>query len=404
MKPTADEEKSTQAAIALAQSVVAKVSPASVLTLHGSRYTGIADPLSDIDFSVSLPEFEKDPLKRGPSIRRPVAQRGGTTLLRKIEKALLKSPQHEAVNFIPARVNLVVAVDASTQLQLQFQTLASFMPAREFSMNYLSEFPSLRPLYVLLRHFLLMRGYTGARDGGVGSYPLLIMIVTAFKHSRQTYAPENLGLQLLHVLKFWSTADLSTYGYSADPPINFTKIPPKTSLKEREERLADPILKGIDIIRKPKQDMPYLLCLQDPGNPTNDLGKRILEIKNIQACFTTARQNVIHSLRRWESLAESDVQYKRKRYTFLNSLVSADYEAFYRQRLHLANAHKHTRPIIGKGQKKLKLPAFRSRPAVKTETGSGGRANSKVSSSDQPDRSESPSSGTSVDSPGAMSK
>ncbi|MCJ1435421.1 hypothetical protein MMC27_004794 [Xylographa pallens] len=398
MKPTSDEEKSTEAAIALAQSVVATVSPKSVLTLHGSRYTGIADPLSDIDFSVSLPEYEKDPLKRGPSIHRPVAQRSGVALLRKIEKALVKSRQHGTVNFIPAHVNLVVAVDYKTQLQLQFQTLASFMPAREFSMNYLSEFSSLRPLYVLLRHFLLMRGYTGAREGGVGSYPLLIMIVTAFKHSPKTFAPENLGLQLLHVLKFWSTADLYTYGYSADPPISFTKIPPKTSLEEREERLADPILKGIDIIRRSKQDKPFLLCLQDPGNPTNDLGKRIIHIKDIQACFTTARENLIYSLRRWETLVESNAHHKGQRYTFLDSLVGADYSNFYRQRQHLASAHKTNRQIISRGQKRLDMHRIRSLPAVETETGSDGRADSIVSSSDELDQSESPSSGISVDS------
>ncbi|MCJ1381887.1 hypothetical protein MMC17_004999 [Xylographa soralifera] len=398
MKPTSDEEKSTQAAISRAQSVVATVAPTSVLTLHGSRYTGIADPLSDIDFSVSLPEYEKDSLKRGPSIHRPVAQRGGTTLLRKIEKALVKSPRYELVNFILARVNIVAAVDANTQLHLQFQTLASFMPAREYSMCYLSEFPALRPLYVLLRHFLLMRGFTGARDGGVGSYPLLIMIVTAFKHSRQTFAPENLGVQLLHILKFWSTADLHTYGYAADPPICFTKVPPKTSLEERNKRLANPILKGIDIIRKPKEDLPFLLCLQDPGNPTNDLGKRINQIKNIQACFATARENLIHSLRRWETLVEYNALQKRRQYSFLDSFVGGDYSTFHWQRQQVANAHKLKDKIVFNGQKRLDLEAHKSLPADKTETGPDGRADSIVSSSDGPDTSESLSSGTSIDS------
>ncbi|MCJ1319723.1 hypothetical protein MMC15_005059 [Xylographa vitiligo] len=367
MKPTSDEEKSTQAAISLAQSVVATVAPTSVLTLHGSRYTGVANPLSDIDFSVSLPDYEKDSLSRGPSIHRPEARRAATTLLRKIEKALIKSPRYEHVNFILARVKLVVAVDSNTRLHLQFQTQASFMPAREYSMQYLSEFPSLRPLYVLLRHFLLMRGFTGARDGGVGSYPLLIMIVTAFKHSRQIFAPEDLGIQLLHVLKFWSIADLYMDGYSADPPICFTKTPPKMSLEERNERLTDPILKGIDIIREPNKDMPFLLCLQDPGNPTNDLGKRTTQIKDIQACFTTARENLIHSLRRWEKLVEYNAHEKARRYSFLDSLVGADYSTFHRQRHYLANAHKVEDKIAFRGQKRLDVRALQSLPTIELD-------------------------------------
>ncbi|MCJ1282819.1 hypothetical protein MMC26_002145 [Xylographa opegraphella] len=367
MKPTSDEEQSTQAAITLTQSTVAAVAPKSMLTMHGSRYTGIASPLSDIDFSVSLPEYEKDSLKRGPSIHRPEARRGGATLLRKIEKALIKSPRYEHVNFIFARVNLVVAVDVNTQLALQFQTLASFMPAREYSMHYLSEFPGLRPLYVLLRHFLFMRGFSTARDGGVGSYSLLIMIVTAFKHSRQTFAPESLALELLHVLKFWSTADLYAYGYAANPPMSFTKTPPKMSLEEREERLADPVLRGIDFIRKPNEDMPFLLCLQDPGNPTNDLGKRITQIKDIQACFTTGRRNLIYSLKRWETMVEFNEHQKGPRYSFLDCLVGADYSIFLQQRRHLANAHKEDDKVPFSGQKRLNLKAIRSLPASKTK-------------------------------------
>ncbi|MCJ1392380.1 hypothetical protein MMC18_005247 [Xylographa bjoerkii] len=398
MKPTSDEENSTQAAIASARSIIAAVAPTSVLTIHGSRHTGIANPLSDIDFSVSLPEYEKNSLKRGPSIHRPEAQRAGMKLLKKIELALRKAPQYSMAKFIHARVDLVTAVDRNTQLQLQFQTLASFLPAREYSMYYLSEFAGLRPLYILLRHFLLMRGLTGARDGGIGSYPLLILIVAAFKHSHQTFAPEDLGLQLLHVLKFWSTADLYTYGYSADPPTRFTKIPPKISLEEREERLADPILKGIDIIRKPKEDLPFLLCLQDPGNPTNDLGKRITEIKNIQACFTTARNNLVKSLGRWETLVEYKAHERGRLYTFLDSLLGANYSAFERGRRYLANAHKLKQQRWFKGQMRLQIYARKSVTTVETETGPRNEDDSIVSTSNEPDSMESLSPGTSLDS------
>ena len=407
MKPTPKEENAAQLVITFAQSVVAAVAPSSVLTVHGSRRTALASPLSDIDFSVSIPEYEKDLLKRGPSVHRPEARRAGMRLLKSIEYALKKSLQCSVVQFVHARVNLVTAMDLNTQLQLQFQTLAPFRPALEYSMYYLAEFPGLRPLYVLLRHYLLMRDLTGARYGGIGSYPLLIMIVTALKHSHLKYAPEDLGRQLLIVLKFWSTADLYKYGYAADPPTRFTKVSHKLSLEERQGHLGDPFLEGIDIIRKPKEDLPYLLCLQDPGNPTNDLGKHTVQIKNIQACFSTSRNQLLQSLTRWQTLVEYGTHQKGGLYSFLEPLLGADYSVFEGQRRDLAKPHISKSLRLFKTHKTLsyarKQPTDHLLPetergtqherpespiVVEIGTQSKGQDDSIVATSDEPDPRE----------------
>ncbi|MCJ1471545.1 hypothetical protein MMC13_000185 [Lambiella insularis] len=337
MRLTREEERSTQDTIDFARSIVATVAPSNELSLHGSRSTGLAIPTSDIDFSVSLPEYEKDPQKRGPSASRPEAKRAGRKLLFTIMKALQKCRRYRKVQFVHARVDLVTAVDFSAGLELQFSTLAPFLPAREYSMYYLSEFPTLRPLYILLRHFLLMRNLTGVQHGGVGSYALLIMIVAALKHWPPLLNSGDLAEQLLHVLKFWSQADLYQYGYCADPPSRFGKKPAKVSKQQRDERASDPSLNSIDfILRQQSEDTPFALCLQDPANPTNDLGRNVTQIKHIQASLLVARTELQRSISDFERRMDEHnaVGY----FSFLDGMLGADYYDFERRREQLANA------------------------------------------------------------------
>lgn len=304
--------------------IVAAVAPMSELDVHGSRYTKLAGPLSDIDFCLSLPEYEKKPGERGPSSFRPQAQRAAYRLLWKVQRALKPIAREGSVEFIHARVPLVAALDNVTGLSLQFSSLVPFIPAREYTMLYLSEFPSLRALYALLRHSLLIRQLTTVHNGGLGSYPLLIMIVTALKHAGTIFERNDLGRQLLHVLGFWSDADLQTNGYSADPPRVFRKFIGSARKKDLKAQSADPVLKGIDAIRKPRPSHPWLLCLQDPGTPTNDLGKNALDIEMIQAFFSQAYRSLAKNLVRCEFIAERN----RASFSFLEQLVRARYDDF----------------------------------------------------------------------------
>lgn len=357
MKLTPMEVASTLEAIGFVKAIVAAAAPSNDLSIHGSRYTGLASPMSDIDFSVALPEYEKRPLARGPSASRPESIRAGKKLLLVIMKALKQSKRYNQVRYIHARVDIVTAYDIKTGLSLQFSTLVSFRPAREYSMCYLAEFQGLRPLYVALRHFLLMRNLTGVRTGGIGSYPLLVMIVTALKHGPPMLTKGDLGHQLLHVLEFWSTADLYKYGYCADPPSRFEKKPPKISKEEREERKADPYLNGIDFLREKKDNAPFLLCLQDPANPTNDLGRNVMEIKHIQASFGKALSNLEKSIGLWEKVIDTKEAEISSSYTLLGVMLSGNYTDFECQREKLAKGAAMPRMVAIPGSERRDIKA-----------------------------------------------
>ena len=350
MKPTNDEEASTRELINHARSVVASISPAHEVVIHGSRYTGLASWLSDIDFCVSLPGYEKDPLTRGPSLSRPEARRAGEKFLRSIMSALGHWTRYQHIHYIRgARVPLVATLDINTGLTLQFSTLAPFLPSREFTMYYLSEFTSLRYLYILLRHTLLIRELTTVHDGGIGSYPLLIMIVTALKHAPPAFDRQDLGTQLSHVLKFWSEADLYNNGYSCDPPTTFSKTNIRMSVAVREERMADPLLDGIDFIRKPRPNKTFLLCLQDPGNPRNDLGKNAHSIKHIQGVFLAMHEHLMSQIEKYGRVVDLGDEHQKKGllddFSFLEPMVGADYTVFEQRRRKLSKAHLRASPL-----------------------------------------------------------
>ena len=344
MTPDSEEETSVQKVIAQVKKTVASVAPSSQVVVHGSRYTKLASPLSDIDFVLSIPEYENNPLERGPTSARRQAMRAAKRLLWKIYRAVKPIAQAGSVEFIRARIPIVAAVDKVTGLSLHFSALAPYLPAREYAMLYLSEFSSLRPLYVLLHHFLLIRQMTTVYQGGLGSYPLLIMIVTALKHAGTTFGDNELARQLLYVLDFWSHADLQNYGYSADPPRVFKKFVDNEKLtpQERAERSTDPVLKGIDFLRKPRRDNPNPMCLQDPATPTNNLGKAASKIEQVQAVFSYAYRELAKSIRRFENITRTKPDIAGT-YTFLDPLVRARYDDFEIRRKAVREASKITR-------------------------------------------------------------
>lgn len=343
MTPDSEEETSVQKAIAQVKKIVASVAPSSEVIVHGSRYTKLASPLSDIDFVLSIPEYENNPLERGPTSARRRAALAAKRLLWKIYRAVKPIARAGSVEFIRARIPIVAAVDKVTGLSLHFSALAPYLPAREYTMLYLSEFSSLRPLYVLLHHCLLIRQMTTVFHGGLGSYPLLIMIVTALKHAGTTFGDNELARQLFYVLDFWSHADLQSYGYSADPPRVFKRFVDGEglTLKERAERSTDPVLKGIDWLRKPRRYNPSPMCLQDPATPINNLGKAASKIEHVQAVFSYAFRELAKSLRRFENLSRSKPDFAGT-YTFLDPLVRARYDDFEIKRKAVREASKIT--------------------------------------------------------------
>lgn len=335
MRLSPQEEAASQLVISDVNSVLLNEPDIKPLALLGSRSTGLATSTSNFDFAFTLPTSLP-----GGRILRPsevdISQAQSMDYYNKLKaiKALKKVDNHfrssnkftntDSVRHV--RVPIIRSKHVATGLEVQIQTMAPYQAAREYTVAYLSEFPSLRPVYIILKYCLEVRDLKTDFEGGLGSYSIFMMIVTAMKHSSGKFAPEDIAGQLLHVLDFYGKADLYKVGFSADPPRIFEKLKERLSLEKRMARMADSQLSGIDKMRISNRRKPYLLCLQDPANDLNDVGKNAYAIKHIQATFNKATESIQAALGKKNEKSEDNA--KGGVWSCLDSLVRADYRYF----------------------------------------------------------------------------
>lgn len=319
--PTANEMKGARQVALQVRRIVQSNLKDSSCEVIGSYSTGLAMPSSDIDFSVTLAAVDRD----ATSHRKSLGGRGFQKLYRsalfKIQRALGKEFDfgHNA-ELVHARIPIVRATHQATGLEVQIQMWSGIKRQEQYTLAYLSEYPMLRPLYFVLRSCLRMRGLGRTYEGGLGSYATLMLVVNALKHGAGQYDPLDVGRQLLHFLFFYSRIDLYHDGFSVDPPRRF--------VKDRKNAVAeDPVLCGIDAMAKIDARYPYLLCLQDPADPTNDLGTKAYAIKHIQRTFKNTRNRVLDNLRKYNAQSSSTSKSLAK-VALLAPLVRANYQDF----------------------------------------------------------------------------
>ena len=345
MTLTQAEKRAAQATIILVKSVARKCGLENQLSFHGSRCTGLANPYSDLDVHFAIPKYERRPGERGPSPSRPKAKKAGLNLLFHVYRVLSRLPMRmRNVELIHARIPLVVGFDNHTKIKFQCMALTPVRSSLDFTAYYLSVYPNLRPLFFLLRQALEMRGLNVVKEGGLGSYPLFIMILTALNHDVGHIPKDDLASQLLQVLRFWSEADLHNNGYSADPPRVFPKVnKKKTTSTDGHGSFDDIYARGIEVMRKHYPEQPFLLCLQDPGNPINDLGRKTWHVRRIQQLFRRAHEKIVAKMDEYEKIQTAE---QRRNWThgILDCLVRGAYGEFEKQRLLVEDRFQTSKP------------------------------------------------------------
>lgn len=304
------------------KSIVKESDPSVSVHILGSYSSGLAIPTSNLNLQLSLRSFHKDPLSRGPSPGRKVSRTAGHRFLQKLQPALLDSKSFQSV-ILEAPIFVLKALHLKTGLEVRIECCPALPASTSYIATYLSQFPTLRPLFILLRLALTMRGLETIRTGGLSSYAIFMMIVYALNQNAADSPRHDIASQLLYILKLYSEADLYKYGLSPDPPRMFDKsiVGKKGSSKAR--------LYGIDVLRK-HNERPSDLCLQDPADPTNDLGFGSYAMKHVQEVFRSARERIEQAMSEWEAMAEIERQNVDK--GCLDPLVGACYAQFERRR------------------------------------------------------------------------
>ncbi|KAH7544147.1 hypothetical protein JRO89_XS15G0116900 [Xanthoceras sorbifolium] len=259
LSPTPEEEALRNAAVESVFDVIRYIWPNCKPEVFGSFKTGLYLPTSDIDV-VILGSGIKIPQMGLNALSRALSQRGIAKKIQVIAKARVP-----IVKFVEKRSG--IAFDISFDVQ-------NGPKAAEFIKDALSKWPPLRPLCLILKVFLQQRELNEVYSGGIGSYALLTMLMAVL----QAVAGNSFGL--VGVGKF----NLITFRI-----VLFDKFSRVLNLNyffctcKKAGTFFKKSNKGFTNMGK-----PFLISIEDPQAPDNDIGKNSFNYFQIKSAFVMA--------------------------------------------------------------------------------------------------------------------
>lgn len=301
----------------------------------GSRGTGLATALSDVDLNVlqdCAPGFPKGRSNDQDHIH----------LLATLSKGLRRNARNIRINMFirDATVPVITGVHLASGLEFQIQSTADCFVSTQYVKDWLIEFPTLRALLLVIKQLLKMRNLCNGASGGLTTYPLLGMIVVALKFSEGQVARDDVAGQLLFFLDMFCEIDFYTTAISSRPLKYVKKIDknqPRSMLEEEDELHGDgeggrkrtnfrPWIPHVIPSR------PFLMSVQDPANPHNDLGRGVFLIKNIQATLIELRHDLHTAMADWDLLQQVPQTTSDIDTPLLASMIGGDYTLYQDER------------------------------------------------------------------------
>lgn len=229
MEPTPGEEAARAAVFKNVLSLIQKIAPQIQSEKFGSQATGLAMPMSDVDIRLYPKDFDLH-LNRNPDLNTNEAKKFLRSM-HAVHKVLKDHKDFTLVMFLYGRYPLISATHAPSGLTVQLVATPDTSPSRDCMKAYLGEYPTLKPLYMVIKTMLDMRGLTDVWYGGLGSYSIFMMVVASLKHKSKP--SDTISKQLLDFMDFFSSLDTHKYCVGVEPAQLFKKksIP---SLPEQE--------------------------------------------------------------------------------------------------------------------------------------------------------------------------
>ncbi|KAF2268427.1 hypothetical protein CC78DRAFT_540718 [Lojkania enalia] len=282
VKPTRTEAIVRKDLVEKIKNCVRTTQPEVALEVFGSERTGLAFATSDIDLRLTrikgIPETSDPPGRQPLTLGAKKDRLNGLYILK--NSISRKNIGLRRLRILYARYPLLSMRDFPTGIDVQIVSCPDSSYSRNLMANYMVEYPYLSQLYSVIKTMFDVRGLSDVFRGGFGSYSIFMMIVAGLRHNPPARPDAALGL--LNVLRFWSDFDTARHGISIEPVELFDKNLNSVMPVKVKEQLQNGNL-------KPLPD--FMLCLRDPADPTNDLGRKGLCIKHVQAtCRLLARQ------------------------------------------------------------------------------------------------------------------
>ncbi|KAF2274885.1 uncharacterized protein EI97DRAFT_421556 [Westerdykella ornata] len=270
-KPTPNESRARDRVMQQVLSTVQIPTSRIRLELFGSERSGLALPLSDIDFRVLQPDIEGFDLNDNIPSKRRISKRT-KRLLDTLKFRFLKDETHFKTPAIHIFSHPLISVShTATTLDVQLVCCNDTSAQQDAIAKYIRQYPQLPAVYTVVRAMMKARGLAEPAHGGFGAYTTLMMVVAAFRHTQLITSDP--GHSLMKFLNFWASFD-TLNGLSISPPELFDKEAEPVLSETAKQDLLDGRIKALP---------PWMLCLRDPVDPTNNLGRKSASIKHFQA-------------------------------------------------------------------------------------------------------------------------
>lgn len=294
LEPSPEESAARHAAIQRVHTIVGSIWPEANVEIFGSFATGLYLPTSDLD-AVIL-DSDCDDIASGlKALATALARRGVARNIQVISKArvpIIKFEESESGYAFDVSFDVANGPEAASNIR-----------------GVMDKLPPMRPLVMVLKVFLQQRQLNEVYSGGVGSYALLVMVAcflqTHMLSSRTPWTPNNtrnnssklppmesnLGTLLIDFFRLYGRTLQHTFvGVSC----------------RRGGGFFNKRSKGFH-----NEDRPYLLAVEDPNDPSNDLGKNSYNVSRARMAFDYAycrltapasgRESMLHRIIRLDS-------------------------------------------------------------------------------------------------------
>ncbi|BDA44734.1 Terminal nucleotidyltransferase 4B [Coccomyxa sp. Obi] len=280
LAPSSSELEARKAALARVTEAVQSIWPSATVQVFGSFVTGLYLPSSDMDIVVMDSKCGEI---------RPALKAVATALVR---RNMAKNIQIIA----KAKVPIIKFEDTQSGINFDISFDAANGPeAAEYVRALMQKLPPMRPLVLILKVFLHQRELNEVYQGGIGSYALLVMVAAFLLLHPSRGGPggdvdleANLGVLLMDFLRLYGRS-LNTIDVGVSCRKGGCYFPKRSRGMLQPER-------------------PYMLAVEDPKDPSNDLGKGSYNIQKVRSAFDFAYQQLTAPADEGESLLQRVVR------------------------------------------------------------------------------------------------
>ncbi|XP_076449394.1 uncharacterized protein LOC143285846 [Babylonia areolata] len=246
MSPRREEARMRDVVVSRIQMVIQQLWPKAEVKIFGSFKTGLYLPTSDIDLVV-FGEWKNLPLR--------------TLHDALVEKKIAEEDQIKVLD--KASVPIVKLTDAETDVKVDISfnsdhNKSNGVESAMLIQKFLQDYPALKYLVLVLKQFLLQRDLNEVFTGGISSYSLTLLAISFLQlHRREEAVKEgaNLGVLLVEFFELYGR----TFNYM------------RTGIRIKNGGAYIP---KDDIVKEMENGhRPALMCIEDPLNAGNDIGR-----------------------------------------------------------------------------------------------------------------------------------